>query len=67
MRCLDTHERKSLLDLIVEGELVHITYARVENGSIYCTIQPRKNHVNDSRTTDAAGIRPSDPGELFAE
>ena len=68
MRCLDTCERKYLLDLLVQGELVHIVYARVENGSIYCTIQPRKkDHVNISRTTNPARIEPHDPSELFTE
>jgi hypothetical protein len=70
MRCLDTCERKYLLDLLVEGELVHIVYARVDQktGSSYCTIQPRKKfHGDESRTTDPARIEPCDPGELFTE
>lgn len=59
MRCLNAAERKSLLDMLVEGRLVEIVYARVEptlgpQGSIYLTIQPRK------RDTDAHPIREPD-------
>lgn len=70
MRCLDASDREKLLDLIVEARLVEIVYARVEpnSGSIYCTIQRRKNeHGNISRPSDPARIEPHDPGKLFSE
>lgn len=68
MKCLDAGDRKTLLDLIVEAELVEVVYARVEKGSIYCTIQPRKkNHGNVSRTIDTARTAPIGPGDIFTE
>ena len=70
MRCLDADERKKLLDLIIEAELVEITYARVgypKPGAIYCTIQQRKREQDGdvSRTSDPAGSSTCDPRELF--
>lgn len=68
MKCLDASAREKLLDLIVAAELVEIVYARVEAGSIYCTLQRKKTpHVHESRPIDPARDASDHAREFFTE